>query len=777
MNAFAEVAAQWAADTVFLPALLWSGLAVLLLMALTKLGDRWARLKSDVLVAAIVALPLAVLVPSGALTISSAYAPSLTATRAPAGVSEPVLSAKSPQPRPRSSAAQTPLAQSPPTVPMNALRLAVLLWMLGALLILSRLTQGAVHLRGLVENAALAGTTSDGIQIRKSPEIKVPFAAGLLRPVIMLPLELSDEESVLRHEAAHVTEGDIWALRVTLLIRALFWPHPLVWVMMRMAAVNREIACDAVSCQNADPVTYAQMLRAFAVHGASIEPAMAGSHDLHYRLRALGNAPPTASKRVVLVPALALALLVGMASCRIQPVQEPSASMADLGAGPISVIFKGDAELPHMQEALRFSGLRPYDADWRGVRPVTVELSRQSPLTTAEAKALHGNRAVRQMKLKPGRDSICLARKGAADDFMVVVEFDYGTSAEEARSIVTEAASVTICDVRKVANWVRIGNVPQEKRAEAVEKLLEQPAVVAVDGVASRVDQELYSTEWTTISASTVELEVPGGWIVSERHVGEMGFSHLRVQAPFEDLSIQIETREGTKMSPNQERQWGEQAYLSQIRHAREITEIEAILQDPEAKSEGAVVVEAAGATYYASYATKGTLRYVVLVGGNTGGRFPDLLRMIQSIRFHEGTVANQLDATARARHEALVLPVEFAIDAFYDLVNAEAPGQNPDPAALATARHLAEAARSQLEDALGYSVELFGPRQMNPGDDSVVGRMQFMAHQAFRFSTDYGDAFANRVSDPDRYGDIKYQLAAWDHNVKGFRGTWLGDD
>jgi len=80
-------------------------------------------------------------------------------------------------------------------------------------------------------------------------EVKVPVLAGWRRAAILLPAagrgwSALVLRSVLLHELAHLARGDLFALPLLLLIRALYWWHPLVWLAFRELRRQREFACD-----------------------------------------------------------------------------------------------------------------------------------------------------------------------------------------------------------------------------------------------------------------------------------------------------------------------------------------------------------------------------------------------------------------------------------------------------------------------------------------------------------------------------------------------------
>lgn len=86
-------------------------------------------------------------------------------------------------------------------------------------------------------------------QLLLSGEVPVPFTAGTLRPVIVLPksaIEWSREklQMVIAHELAHIERHDVlwhWIGRLAICVA---WFNPLVWWAARRGVLDRERACD-----------------------------------------------------------------------------------------------------------------------------------------------------------------------------------------------------------------------------------------------------------------------------------------------------------------------------------------------------------------------------------------------------------------------------------------------------------------------------------------------------------------------------------------------------
>ncbi len=78
-----------------------------------------------------------------------------------------------------------------------------------------------------------------------------PFVWGLWRGGIYFPRSISGatpvDDNVLAHELAHVARGDVLVNTLRLVVRALFFFHPLVWWASRQARLEQEKACDEMS--------------------------------------------------------------------------------------------------------------------------------------------------------------------------------------------------------------------------------------------------------------------------------------------------------------------------------------------------------------------------------------------------------------------------------------------------------------------------------------------------------------------------------------------------
>lgn len=203
--------------------------------------------------------------------------------------------------------------------PERLARGALLLWALGALIILGRLLVDLVllslHVRSLPPHpgwTALATGRARGLGIRRrvrvlrSGTFDIPCAWGLLRPVILMPRGAGSwtrerVEAVLLHELGHVRRWDGLSTALSRTACALFWFHPLAWWVHRRTAEDAERSCDRIVVEaGMAPQRYAGHLlgivRDSRGAAARLAPGMAAESMLSRRIAALLESPAFASR-------------------------------------------------------------------------------------------------------------------------------------------------------------------------------------------------------------------------------------------------------------------------------------------------------------------------------------------------------------------------------------------------------------------------------------------------------------------------------------------------
>lgn len=171
-----------------------------------------------------------------------------------------------------------------------------------------------------------------GISVRVSDRISGPLTYGLVRPVILLPrgMDRGDETAlahVLTHEYEHIRHLDGLTKLVLAAALCVHWWNPAVWLMVRLAGRDLELACDeAVVRRLGDPAAYARTLLAVEEARAGICPRFAQS-PVEERIKAMMKFQ---SRRVpVLVTACALLLAVCVTTAFATSAKEPPRNLAE----------------------------------------------------------------------------------------------------------------------------------------------------------------------------------------------------------------------------------------------------------------------------------------------------------------------------------------------------------------------------------------------------------------------------------------------------------------
>ena len=164
-----------------------------------------------------------------------------------------------------------------------------IVWVVGAVLLLARLAVGAAGIQWIARratpvrdatwSAALTRArqalgVAVPVRLVVSEHATIPFTAGVVRHVIVLPAASAEwddarRHTVLLHELAHIKRRDVLAHVVSQTACALYWFHPLVCVTSKQLRAECERACDdRVLDTGTRPSDYAEHLLSI-VRGAA----------------------------------------------------------------------------------------------------------------------------------------------------------------------------------------------------------------------------------------------------------------------------------------------------------------------------------------------------------------------------------------------------------------------------------------------------------------------------------------------------------------------------
>jgi D-alanyl-D-alanine endopeptidase (penicillin-binding protein 7) len=173
---------------------------------------------------------------------------------------------------PAAPAVLTVLAQRLDTQSLqpHVLLWVVALWMLGMIVMTSRLATGLVWVHQMravglgrsddqwqrcVSRLATQCGISRKITLRVAASLSGPLTVGWWRPVIVVPVALLTQmppdllEALLAHEVAHIRRVDYLVNLLQRMIETLLFYHPVVWWLSRRIRIERELVADNVAAR------------------------------------------------------------------------------------------------------------------------------------------------------------------------------------------------------------------------------------------------------------------------------------------------------------------------------------------------------------------------------------------------------------------------------------------------------------------------------------------------------------------------------------------------
>ena len=208
-----------------------------------------------------------------------------------------------------------------------------LVWALGFAAVLTVHLVRSLRLRRLVMDARdvkMPAAMGSSVKLKSSASLLEPGLVGILNPVVLLPQGLIDRlspseiQSILAHELTHLRRRDNLTAAVHMLVEALFWFYPLVWMIGSRLIAERERACDeGVLAHGHDREVYAggilKVCKFCLQSPLACAPGVSGG-NLGLRVRQIMTAPDAralaAPKKLMLASTamlmLALPVMAGM---------------------------------------------------------------------------------------------------------------------------------------------------------------------------------------------------------------------------------------------------------------------------------------------------------------------------------------------------------------------------------------------------------------------------------------------------------------------------------
>ena len=117
-----------------------------------------------------------------------------------------------------------------------------------------------------VKMRKIAGPRGSVPRLRISDQLGEPAAAGLFRPLVLMPSNFVCEnddraiEAAMSHELTHIRRYDLWMLAICRWLMVVLFAHPAYWWLRRQVRVDQEFLADAAASNHLTPVAYAEFL-------------------------------------------------------------------------------------------------------------------------------------------------------------------------------------------------------------------------------------------------------------------------------------------------------------------------------------------------------------------------------------------------------------------------------------------------------------------------------------------------------------------------------------
>ena len=121
------------------------------------------------------------------------------------------------------------------------LEIASILWMVGCICIIGYGILTYLRFNNRVKTA----TKLEG-NIYETDQINTAFVLGIIKPIIYIPTNLSDQELdyIIEHEKTHIRRRDNIIKLVAFLTLALHWFNPIIWLAYNLMIIDMEMSCD-----------------------------------------------------------------------------------------------------------------------------------------------------------------------------------------------------------------------------------------------------------------------------------------------------------------------------------------------------------------------------------------------------------------------------------------------------------------------------------------------------------------------------------------------------
>lgn len=185
-----------------------------------------------------------------------------------------------------------------------------------------------------------------------SGKVPNPMLVGIRKPLLLLPHENyggQELEFIVRHELVHYKRHDILYKLLLLVVQAVHWFNPLVWLMVREAGRELEIYCDETVVHQQSLAYRKQYCEAILTamqykegRGLALSTSFSGRKDsMKHRFMNILNMKKRRNGTVLFSIALLIAVIVGiLAACTSVAVKDASKGQAVNEAIQAAEVYK-----------------------------------------------------------------------------------------------------------------------------------------------------------------------------------------------------------------------------------------------------------------------------------------------------------------------------------------------------------------------------------------------------------------------------------------------------
>lgn len=191
------------------------------------------------------------------------------------------------------------------------LRGSAVVWLAGMLLFLLWNVYLTIRMKKRLQRAV----KYDG-NIYECENIPTPFVMGVFQPKIYIPFRLQESERayILKHEQYHIRRKDYLVKLAAMLLTAVYWFHPFVWLSYICMVRDMEMSCDeyVVGAIEQDiRINYSESLLGFALNKRYLSMGLLTFGETNTRRRVRNILKFQKQKKWIGVVAVILVLVVG----------------------------------------------------------------------------------------------------------------------------------------------------------------------------------------------------------------------------------------------------------------------------------------------------------------------------------------------------------------------------------------------------------------------------------------------------------------------------------